>query len=105
MKVKNWLIKKLGGYTKQQYDSAMKQNFIQELETRVRNGKDVVIGVRSMALFNSLEYLFNKNVCQINRATATIKYNDLTFKVVNVTNIREIHKLRGINLNGFFFID
>ena len=101
----DWLIKKLGGYTKTQYDNAMKHNFVQELEARVRNGKDIVIGVRSMTMFNSIQYLFNKDNCQINQATATIKYDDLIFRVINVTNIREIHKLRGINLNGFFFID
>jgi len=103
--MKNWLVKKFGGYTKEQYDNAIRQNFIQELETRVRNGKDIVIGVRNMGMFDSLEHLFNKDICQINRATAIIKYHDFTFRVVNVTNIREIHKLRGINLNGFFFID
>ena len=105
MKIKHWLIKKLDGYTKEQYDNAMKHNFIQELECRVRNGNDVVIGVRNMGIMNSVVNMFNKETCKINKANATIKYNDLTFKIVNVTNYRNIQKLRGINLNGFFFID
>ena len=105
MKIKVWLIKKLGGYTKQEYDIALKQNFIQELETRVRQGDTVIIGVRNMGIFNSIVQLFNKDVVEINRQRATIKYNDITFRVLNITNVHEIHKLRGINLNGFFFID
>jgi hypothetical protein len=104
MKIKKWLIHKLGGFTKQEYENAMKQNFIQELEVRVRNGKDIVIGVRNLAVFETARHMFSDK-CEISRGKMTIKYNDLTFRIVNITNKKQLERLRGLNLNGFFFID
>ena len=103
--MRNWLIKKLSGYTKEEYEKGIQHNYIQELEYRVRNGKDVIIGVRNLAMFENIIHMFNKDVVTVNRSCATIKYDDITFKVVNVTNRNQLYKMKGLNLNGFFFID
>ena len=107
--MKDWLIKKLGGYTKEEHQNVIKRlqnvSFVEELEYRVRGGNEVFIGVRNISYFNHIVQMFNKDTVKINKKDLTIKYNDIRFKVLNVTNYNEIKKIKGIKLNGFFFID
>ena len=108
MKFKKWLIKKIGGYTVEEVAEKIhnitKHSVIQELEQRVRGGNGVVIGVRNMASIQHLRHMFS-NECIVSIPKGTITYHDIVFKVINITDRNHLDKIRGMNLNGFFFID
>jgi len=109
-KFKNWLIKLLGGVTKDYYKKSLQDahkctftEFRDTLETRVRGGNTIFIVVSNRAMFRSAFEMFNPSMLKdVSNTKQSFTVGDYNFKVVAQSDWL---KLRGYNLAGYFLFD
>ena len=113
MSVKNWLIKKLGGFTQTQLlkelETYKRRTFFEEVEMRVRNGKTcaVVSTLPFELALQKFERMFSIKLSEtpnvvINKFLVnSVTFNGLTYVFFNRN---EAERIRGFNLFGYIYL-
>lgn len=113
MSVRNWLIEKLGGYTKKQLleETAIikRRTFFEEVEMRVRNGKTcaVVSTLPFELALQKFERMFSIKLSEMpNVVIKKLLVNSVTFNGLTYVffNRNEAERIRGFSLFGYIYL-